>query len=41
MVFCEEGMNDSGQLAFVATLDNPEAPDGTRIVWVRATPIGG
>ncbi|MDQ3663858.1 MAG: hypothetical protein M3353_04265 [Actinomycetota bacterium] len=41
VVFCEEGINDSGQLAFVATLNDPEAPDGTRIVWVRATPTAG
>ena len=41
VVFCEEGLNDSGQLAFVATLDDPDAPDGTRIVWVRATPSAG
>ncbi len=40
VVFCEEGLNDSGQLAFVATLDGPDAPDGVRVVWVRATPTG-
>lgn len=41
VVFCEEGLNDSGQLAFVATLDDADAPDGVRVVWVRATPNGG
>jgi len=38
VVFCEEGLNDAGQLTYVATLDDPEAPDGVRVVVVRATP---
>jgi len=38
VVLCEEGLNNSGQLAFVASLDDPDAPDGSRAVVVRATP---
>ena len=38
VVLCEEGLNNSGQVAFVARLDDPDAPDGSRAVVVRATP---
>ena len=41
VVFCEEGLNDSDQLTFVATLDDADAPEGVRVVVVRATPTTG
>jgi hypothetical protein len=36
--FCEEGLNDSGQVAFVAGLDDPSAPEGRRTAVFLATP---
>jgi hypothetical protein len=36
--FCEEGLSDSGQLAFVATLEDPNTPEGFRMAVFRATP---
>jgi hypothetical protein len=39
LVFCEEGLNDSGQLAFVATLVDPTSPEGFRTAVFRATPV--
>jgi hypothetical protein len=36
--FCEEGLNDSGQLAFVADLADDRAPNGFRAAVFRATP---
>jgi hypothetical protein len=36
--FCEEGLNDAGQLAFVAQLEDPAAPEGFRMAVYRATP---
>jgi hypothetical protein len=36
--FCDEGLNDSGQLAFQATFDDPSVPDGRRVAVYRATP---
>jgi hypothetical protein len=36
--FCEEGLNDSGQVAFIAELDDPSAPEGRRTAVFRATP---
>ena len=41
VTFCEEGLNDSGQLAFVATLEDPSAPEGVRVAVFRATPVAG
>ncbi len=41
VVVCEEGLNDAGEVAFVATLDDPESPEGARTVVVRATPDQG
>ena len=38
LVFCEEGLSDSGELAFVAQLEDPSAPDGFRTAVFRATP---
>jgi hypothetical protein len=38
ITFCEEGLNDSGQLAFVATLVDPISPEGFRTAVFRATP---
>jgi hypothetical protein len=38
LLFCEEGLNDAGQLAFVANLDDPDAPFGFRSAVFRATP---
>jgi len=31
LTFCEEGLSDSGQLAFVATLEDPNTPEGFRM----------
>jgi hypothetical protein len=39
LVFCEEGLNDSNQLTFVATLEDFSVPEGFRIVVYRATPV--
>ncbi len=36
--FCEEGLNDLGQLAFIADLADPSAPNGFRMAVFRATP---
>jgi hypothetical protein len=38
--FCEEGLNDSGQIAFIATLEDPDAPNqiGFRTAVFSATP---
>lgn len=36
--FCEEGVNESGQVAFIALLDDPAAPFGLRSVVFRADP---
>jgi len=36
--FCEEGLNDLGQLAFIADLADPSAPNGLRTAVFRATP---
>lgn len=38
LTFCEEGLGDTGRLAFVAILDDPDAPGGTRAAVFRATP---
>ena len=38
LTFCEEGLSDSGELAFVATLEDPTTPEGFRMVVFRATP---
>jgi hypothetical protein len=40
ITFCEEGLSDSGELAFVARLDIPETPelDDFRTAVFRATP---
>jgi hypothetical protein len=37
--FCDEGLNDSGQLAFQATFDDPSVPEGVRVAVYRATPV--
>ena len=41
LIFCEEGLSDSGELAFVAQLaDNPDTPeDDFRMAVFRATPV--
>jgi hypothetical protein len=36
--FCEEGLNDVGELAFIADLADPSAPNGFRTAVFRATP---
>ena len=36
--FCDEGLNDSGQLAFQATFNDPSVPEGVRVAIYRATP---
>jgi hypothetical protein len=38
LVFCEEGLSDSGELAFVAQLVDPNSPEGFRVAVFRATP---
>jgi hypothetical protein len=38
LTFCEEGLNDSGQLGFIATLEDAESPNGFRMAVFRATP---
>jgi hypothetical protein len=38
LVFCEEGLSDSGQLAFVAQLEDLDSPNGFRMAVFRATP---
>jgi hypothetical protein len=38
LTFCEEGLNDSGQLAFAAFYENPETFE-TRVAVFRATPM--
>jgi hypothetical protein len=38
LVFCEEGLSDSGELAFVAQLEDPNSLDGFRVAVFRATP---
>lgn len=36
--FCDEGLNDAGQLAFQATFRDTTAPFDTRVAIYRATP---
>jgi len=36
--FCDDGLNDSGQLAFQATFNDPNVPEGVRVAIYRATP---
>ena len=38
---CEGGLNDHGELAFLARFDDPSLPDGVRIRVYRATPRSG
>jgi hypothetical protein len=38
LTFCEEGLNDSGRLAFIASLADDAAPNGFRTAVFRATP---
>jgi hypothetical protein len=38
LTFCEEGLNDSGQLAFTAFFEDPETFE-TRVAVYRATPV--
>jgi hypothetical protein len=38
LTFCEEGLNDARQLAFIADLADPAAPNGFRTAVFRATP---
>ena len=38
LTFCEEGLSDSGELAFVATLEDTSTPEGVRMAVFRATP---
>jgi len=38
ITFCEEGLSDSGELAFVAQLEDPDTPEGFRVAVFRATP---
>ena len=38
LTFCEEGLSDSGQLGFIAQLEDPASPNGFRMAVFRATP---
>src|SRR5829696_6315202 len=38
ITFCEEGLSDSGELAFVAQFEDPNTPEGFRTAVFRATP---
>jgi hypothetical protein len=38
LTFCEEGLSDSGELAFIATFEDPETFE-TRVAVFRATPV--
>ena len=38
VTFCEEGLNDSGQLAFIAALEEPDSPEGFRTAVFLASP---
>jgi hypothetical protein len=38
LTFCEEGLSDSGQLAFTATFEDPDTFE-TRVAVFRATPL--
>jgi hypothetical protein len=40
LLFCEEGLNEAGQLAFIADLADPAAPDGFRTAVFRAAARG-
>jgi hypothetical protein len=37
LIFCEEGLSESGELAFVATLE--DTPESSRVAVFRATPV--
>jgi hypothetical protein len=39
LTFCEEGLSDSGELAFIAQLEDLSSPDGFRIAVFRAAPL--
>jgi hypothetical protein len=39
--FCKGGLNDKGEVAFIALLDDPTAQLGFRSVVVRAEPRQG
>ncbi|HEX5760302.1 MAG TPA: choice-of-anchor tandem repeat NxxGxxAF-containing protein [Thermoanaerobaculia bacterium] len=39
LTFCEEGLSDSGQLAFIAQLEDLDSPNGFRMAVFRATPL--
>ena len=38
LVFCEEGLSDSGELSFIAQLEDPTDPNGFRTAVFRAMP---
>jgi hypothetical protein len=38
LTFCEEGLSDSGHVAFAATLEDPSVPEGFRVAVFRAAP---
>jgi hypothetical protein len=38
--FCDDGLNDAGQLVFQATFDDSTVPEGLRVAVYRATPGG-
>jgi hypothetical protein len=38
LTFCEEGLSDSDEVAFAATLEDPAVPEGFRVAVFRATP---
>jgi hypothetical protein len=38
LTFCEEGLSDSGHVAFIAQLEDPDDPNGFRVGVFRAAP---
>jgi hypothetical protein len=39
LTFCEEGLGDSGHLAFIAQLEDADSPEGFRMAVFLATPL--
>jgi hypothetical protein len=37
LLFCEEGLNDHGELSFAAVFEDPSLPEGRRAAVFRAT----
>jgi hypothetical protein len=39
LTFCEEGLSDSGELTFVAQVEDPNSPEAFRMAVFRASPL--